>query len=184
MVEQPSSHSSSDSPAAPPGGVSRRGFLAKGFAVLAGTSAVAAAVSPLRHLAGDSLPSFDEFFQKHYKEMTAADKDRVLARIKDEVQRRFHADAAVSDLPPQDGVEFVYGLNLSRCIGCRRCVHACVKENNLSRSPEIQYIRVLEMEKGSIDVESSDHHYERRKCRTRTSTTCPSNATSAPSRPA
>jgi molybdopterin-containing oxidoreductase family iron-sulfur binding subunit len=35
-----------------------------------------------------------------------------------------------------------------------------VKENNQSRSPEIQYIRVLEMEKGSIDLETSDHHYE------------------------
>ena len=59
-----------------------------------------------------------------------------------------------------DGVEFVYGLNISRCIGCRKCVHACVKENNQSRAPEIQYIRVLEMEKGSINLETSDHHYD------------------------
>jgi molybdopterin-containing oxidoreductase family iron-sulfur binding subunit len=35
-----------------------------------------------------------------------------------------------------------------------------VKENNQSRAPEIQYIRVLEMEKGSIDVETSEHHFE------------------------
>ena len=32
-----------------------------------------------------------------------------------------------------DGVEFVYALNLSRCIGCRKCVHACVEENNQTR---------------------------------------------------
>jgi molybdopterin-containing oxidoreductase family iron-sulfur binding subunit len=66
----------------------------------------------------------------------------------------------VADVKPMTGVEFVYALNISRCIGCRRCVHACVKENNQSRSPEIQYIRVLKMEKGSIDVETSDHHYD------------------------
>jgi molybdopterin-containing oxidoreductase family iron-sulfur binding subunit len=35
-----------------------------------------------------------------------------------------------------------------------------VKENNQSRAPEIQYIRVLEMERGSIDVESANHTYE------------------------
>jgi molybdopterin-containing oxidoreductase family iron-sulfur binding subunit len=50
----------------------------------------------------------------------------------------------VRDLKPMDGVEFVYCLNLTRCIGCRKCVHACVAENNQSRNPEIQYIRVLE----------------------------------------
>ena len=76
------------------------------------------------------------------------------------MEKRFHVTPTVTDPPPLDGVEFVYGLNISRCIGCRRCVHACVKENNQSRTPEIQYIRVLEMEKGSIDVETAEHHYE------------------------
>ena len=57
--------------------------------------------------------------------------------------------------------EFVYALNLSRCIGCRKCVHACVEENNQSRSPELQYIRVLEMPRGTTDIEKGNHHYDR-----------------------
>ena len=140
--------------------MSRRGFFVKGTAVAAGVSALAAAMSPLRHLTADDLPGLEEFLQKHYKEMTPEDKERALARLRDLVQRRFGVAAQIADPPPLDGVEFVYGLNISRCIGCRRCVHACVQENNQSRSPEIQYIRVLEMEKGSIDVESADHHYD------------------------
>jgi len=142
------------------GRVTRRNFLTQGAAVLAGVAAVSAAVSPLRNLDPDDIPSVDEFLQKHYKEMTAEDKERVFDRIRQQVERRYHVPFQIGDPPPMDGVEFVYGLNISRCIGCRKCVHACVEENNQSRSPEIQYIRVLEMEKGSIDLESAEHYYE------------------------
>lgn len=140
--------------------VSRRKFLTHGVAALAGVSGIAAALSPLRNLDSDDAPTIQEFLQAHYKEMTPEDKERVFSRIRDEVKNRYNVTARLSDPPPIDGVEFVYGLNLSRCIGCRKCVYACVEENNQSRSPEIQYIRVLEMEKGSIDVETSDHHYD------------------------
>jgi len=61
---------------------------------------------------------------------------------------------------PMNGVEFVYALNLTRCVGCRKCVHACVAENNQSRNPEIQYIRVLKMPNdGTFDVDKSEHDY-------------------------
>ncbi|MBN1852658.1 MAG: 4Fe-4S dicluster domain-containing protein [Pirellulales bacterium] len=139
---------------------SRRGFVVQAAAALAGASALAAALAPLRHFASDDIPTIDEFLQKHYKEMTREDKERVFARIHDAVQKRYGVAPKLLDPPPMDGVEFVYGLNLSRCIGCRKCVHACVQENNLSRSPEIQYIRVLEMEKGSINLETANHHYD------------------------
>lgn len=140
--------------------LTRRGFLAKGSAAVAGAAAVAAALSPLKDLDPDDLPSIEKFLQKHYKEMTPQDKQAALDRIRKDVERRYNVKVNVTAPPPLDGVEFVYALNISRCIGCRKCAHACVAENNQSRSPEIQYIRVLKMEKGSIDLESSDHHYE------------------------
>jgi molybdopterin-containing oxidoreductase family iron-sulfur binding subunit len=59
------------------------------------------------------------------------------------------------------GVEFVYALNVSRCNGNRRCVHACVAENNQSRNPELQYIRVIEMPRGTMDLDLGNHHYDR-----------------------
>lgn len=140
--------------------LTRRRFLSRSVVALAGVSAVAGAISPLRHLDPADVPSLEQFLQKHYKEMTPEDKERVFARISQSVQTRYGVDATVSDPPPLEDVEFVYGLNLSRCIGCRRCVHACVAENNQSRAPEIQYIRVLEMEKGSINVETAEHCYD------------------------
>lgn len=145
---------------APGAPVTRRRFLSGSVAALSGAAAFTAAAAPLRNVDPEELPTIEEFLQEHYKEMTPEDKEEVFDRIRKAVRRRHGVDPTLTDPPPLDGVEFVYGLNISRCIGCRRCVHACVRENNQSRAPEIQYIRVLEMERGSIDVETSEHYYE------------------------
>lgn len=142
------------------GDMTRRGFIGKGAAAVAGVSALAAALSPLRDLKSGDIPTVEAFLQEYYREMTPADKEAVFKQIEAQVSKRYGVSTTLQDPPPLDGVEFVYGLNLSRCIGCRKCVHACVEENNQSRSPEIQYIRVMEMEKGSINVETSDHYYD------------------------
>ena len=140
---------------------SRRSFLRNGVSVAGALTACLGALSPLRDLDDDDLPSIQKFLQRHYKEMSAEDMDEALSRITTEVKKRYDVDAVVRDIKPKAGVEFVYALNLSRCIGCRKCVHACVAENNQSRSPEIQYIRVVEMPKGTTDLEQGDHHYDR-----------------------
>ena len=67
----------------------------------------------------------------------------------------------VGDAPPLPGVQFAYALDLSRCIGCRRCVYACVEENNQSRDPQVHWIRVLEMHKErGIDFAHSNPYYQ------------------------
>jgi molybdopterin-containing oxidoreductase family iron-sulfur binding subunit len=139
----------------------RRSFLRNAITVASGMSAFVAALSPLRELDADDVPGVEGFLRKHYKEMTPEDMRAALARIAGEVRKRYAIEPRLRDVRAREGVEFVYALNLSRCIGCRRCVHACVAENNQSRSPEIQYIRVLEMPRGTIDIERGDHHYDR-----------------------
>ncbi len=60
-----------------------------------------------------------------------------------------------------EDVVFGYGLDLARCVGCRRCVYACVEENNQSREPQIHWIRVLRMEKErGIELAESSAYYE------------------------
>jgi molybdopterin-containing oxidoreductase family iron-sulfur binding subunit len=140
--------------------LTRRSFLRGGLGAAGGVTALAAALNPLKDM-DKSDSTLEKFLQKHYKEMTPSDMEAVLDRIRAEVQARYDVRAEVGDVKPLDGVEFVYALHLGRCIGCRRCVYACVEENNLSRSPQIQYIRVLEMPRGSADLERSNHSYDR-----------------------
>src|SRR6059036_654519 len=138
-------------------GMNRRSFLRTSSVLASGIAALAASLAPLRELT--DYTSAEQFMQKHYKEMTPKDMEKVLARITREVEQQYQVRPHVRDYKPMDGVEFVYCLNLTRCIGCRKCVHACVAENNQSLNPEIQYIRVLKMPHGSLDMEKGDHNY-------------------------
>jgi len=77
---------------------------------------------------------------------------------RDYVQRG--AAVSIADTPAQPGVEFAYALDISRCIGCRRCVYACVAENNQSRKPQLHWIRVLSMEKEKgVDLSHANPYY-------------------------
>lgn len=137
--------------------VSRRDFLKRSAVVASGSAALIAAMSPLR-LLKESITA-EEFVQKHYKEMSKEELDKVMERIKKKVEGRYGIIPNLRDVKPMNGVEYVYALNLSRCNGSRRCVHACVNENNQSRSPEIQYITVLKMPKGTMDMDRGTKHY-------------------------
>jgi len=82
----------------------------------------------------------------------------------DEMEREYAAKRGmavkVADTPPLPDVLFGYALDLSRCIGCRRCVYACVEENNQSRDPQLHWIRVLQMEKEKgVDFRHANPYY-------------------------
>ena len=143
------------------GKMERRDFLKSGsLTVAAGVAAVAAALSPLKDL---DVDRFEGAFQKHYKELSPEEIEQVLERISNKVEEEYDIRPDLRDVKPMDGVQFAYALNLTRCIGCRRCVHACVAENNLSKSPEIQYIRVAEMPNGTISMQEGEHYYDHDK---------------------
>lgn len=134
---------------------SRRTFLKT---LGAATAAAAAATG-----CGTTAPTTEEFFRQHYKRLTDAEKQEIFRRIEAETLARTGVQTHVSDPQPIDGVQFAYALNLSVCNGSRRCVEACARENNLPDDPEIRYIRVMEMEAGSLDFDEATPNYEHDK---------------------
>ena len=118
----------------------------------------AAAGTAMAAMAGCGGEAMEEFFRKHFKELKPEELARVLKRVERRNKERFGKDTTVRADGPRQGVEFGYGLDISRCIGCRRCVYACVKENNQSREhPQIHWIQVLEMDKEhGIDLTHAD----------------------------
>jgi Fe-S-cluster-containing dehydrogenase component len=101
-----------------------------------------------------------EFFQSHFKEMGPDEITAVKKRLLRQYKKKYGREFVLGTEPPYPDVLFAYGLDLSRCIGCRRCVHACVQENNQNRRPQIQWIRVLRFKKGTLNFEEADHYYD------------------------
>ncbi|MCF6286422.1 MAG: twin-arginine translocation signal domain-containing protein, partial [Candidatus Hydrogenedentes bacterium] len=134
--------------------VKRRSFLKAGAGV-AIAGAIGATLAPLRNMKSGTL---DGFFQQHYTRLSKDDIQGIITRLEGEIGRDYGAKVTIKDPKPKSGVRFAYALNLSRCNGSRRCVTACVQENNQSRDPAIQYIKVLEMPSGTFDLEQSDHY--------------------------
>jgi len=103
----------------------------------------------------------EEFLQKNFREMSETEKKQVIRRLEETYLRKYGKKFRISTRPTESGVLWGYGLDLSRCIGCRRCVYACVKENNQSRvNPQLQWIRVVRLKNGSlINLENAEHYY-------------------------
>ncbi len=143
-------------------GMSRRGLLksmgAAGAAIsVAGASTALAATAMDDQTFQDSVA---EFFQQHYQLMTREEIHATIMRLERQAKRQTGVEVKIGNTPPIRGVVFGYALNISKCKGYRKCVYACVKENNLTRSPQLHYIRVLELEKGSVELEESNHYYD------------------------
>lgn len=131
--------------------------LAGAAALVAGSAAEAATSS-----ADDAEPTIAEWLQGHFVLMSNEEKKKCIERLEKRYTAQYKKKTTVSDAPAPEGVLFGYALDISKCIGCRRCVHACVKENNQSRhDPEIQWIQVLKIEKGNFSFSAGqlDHGY-------------------------
>ena len=167
--------------------VTRRTFLKGAAASMIGVAGLMAALKPLLELESGSI-TLEELLQKRYRELKPEELKRIMESLAAKAEQEYGVRPNLRDLKPLDGVEFGYALNLTRCIGCRKCAHACLQENNQSRDDdddlEMSYIRVLELEKGAINLETSNMYFDPPTVPCRTSITCRCSASSAGIRPA
>lgn len=126
------------------------------------TAAAGAASSAHGAWSGKTLEDgFADFFQQHYKRMSAEEMQETLARIERKAKKQHGVRISCVDTPPLEGVIFGYAINISKCKGYRDCVEACMEENNLAS--DIRYIHVLELDEGSMNLELADRYYEHEK---------------------
>ncbi len=139
---------------------SRRGFLKNAGALGIGSLLGAAALMTHSDEAQAKV-EWAEWFQGNYRLMTDEEKAQARARLEKRYSREYGKRVTVDGTPALEGVLMGYALNIKKCIGCRRCVKACVEENNQSRGgeQEIEWIRVLKLEKGGFDKEKMKQGY-------------------------
>jgi len=126
--------------------IDRRAFL-KGAGMATASLALGSCGFAGKLVQNDTL---SKFFQSNFKEMTPEEFESVKKRLLKQYKKKYGREFVLGNEPPDPNVLFGYGLDLGRCIGCRRCVYACVAENNQSRTPQIQWIRVLEFKREDV----------------------------------
>lgn len=145
-------------------GLTRRRLLKKiGISGFSGV-AVASGTTLAEHVTEDGVEEFSDslasLFQTHYRRMSPEEVEATIARLQRKTKRKYGKNISIDTTHPLPNVLFGYALNISKCKGYRKCVDACVEENNQGRDTQIQYIRVLEMERGSMNLEESNHYYD------------------------
>jgi molybdopterin-containing oxidoreductase family iron-sulfur binding subunit len=136
----------------------RREFLktAASAAALGGAAMLAGCGSEMLGSEETLSLQWKEYFKKNYRLMTQEEKDQTVRRLERLAKIQDGVNIQMSSRAPIEGVLFGYAFNVTRCEGYMECVAACVRENNLDRRSNTQYIRIFEMEHGQMSPEVGD----------------------------
>lgn len=129
--------------------------------LLAGTGFAATSCNPMssdKEKEASGL-KWQEYFQKNYRIMSPEEKNETVKRLERSYELQHNVKISVSDAEPLDNVLYGYAFNISKCQGYMDCIDACIKENNLDRKSDMQYIRIHEQQNGSMDFSNADDNY-------------------------
>ncbi|TNE47952.1 MAG: 4Fe-4S dicluster domain-containing protein [Deltaproteobacteria bacterium] len=134
--------------------VNRREVLRHFLTAAVATTAVATGCS-----SEQGKLSWDEYFKKNYRLMTDDEKLATVSRLQRLAEHRHGKRPTIGTKAAVPGVLYGYAFNVSKCKGYMDCVQACIKENNLDRKSEMQYIRIFEMKKNKMNLEDGNGQF-------------------------
>ena len=140
----------------------RRAAMATiGGMMTAGLAVLETSCSPLASAAEKEKAKLDweAYFQKNYQVMTDEEKDTAIRRLERSYELTTGNRIDVSAQGPRQNVLYGYAFNISKCRGYMDCVKACINENNQDRSSGMAYIRIHELEKGSMNFEEANDDF-------------------------
>jgi Fe-S-cluster-containing dehydrogenase component len=141
---------------------SRRSFI-KGLSIAAAAGSAALATGCIPNANATSSEQmklqWQEFFKKNYRLMSQEEKEDTVTRLERLSRLKDDMYFQIGTEKPVEKVLYGYAFNITRCEGFMECVTACVKENNLDRKTNTQYIRIFEMEPGKLDPSTGDGSY-------------------------
>lgn len=138
-------------------GLSRRKAL--GLLTAGSAAGVAAAATAQSEAAETMSLKWQEWFKGQYRLMTKEEQKASIQRLIRLAELKQQGSPHIRSTDAQEGVLFGYAFNISKCEGYQECVQACVEENNQDRESDMQYIRIFEMENGSLDLEKGKADY-------------------------
>ncbi|MFQ5568861.1 MAG: 4Fe-4S dicluster domain-containing protein [Rhodothermales bacterium] len=124
-------------------------------ALLAGLGMVQAACNPLSSSERSRL-KWEEYFKGNFRLMTDEEKEETVRRLERLHEINTGTAIDMKTTGARSGVLYGYAFNISKCRGYMDCVNACIKENNLDRRSEMQYIQIHELENGRLSFESAE----------------------------
>ncbi|MBF0590110.1 MAG: 4Fe-4S dicluster domain-containing protein [Magnetococcales bacterium] len=140
----------------------KRRRLLKGLGIGVGVGLAAGGGVALKAASAEGTPlgdSLEQLLQDHYQRMTPEEIQRALRRIERQAQRQHGVAIRCENQAPLSNVRFGFALNLSKCVGTRRCIEACLQENNAGRHGNLENIRVVEMPQGSWSLAEGEHYF-------------------------
>jgi molybdopterin-containing oxidoreductase family iron-sulfur binding subunit len=144
--------------------IDRRGALGM---LLGGAVAGAQALGACAPLSAETdeerevkLLAWREYIKGNYRFMTEGERAETIARLERLAELQRGVEVTIQSTGAQPGVLFGYAFNISKCKGFRRCIEACINENNLDRKADTQYIRIFEIEDGVVDLDKADATFQ------------------------
>jgi molybdopterin-containing oxidoreductase family iron-sulfur binding subunit len=103
-------------------------------------------------MAGCNSEQWRSFFRKNYRLMNEEERQLTIQRLEQRAVDNCLPRPSISSKPAIPGTLYGYAFNVSKCKSYLDCIAACVRENNLDRRSQMQYIHIFSMRNNQLGL--------------------------------